>query len=295
MAFGQSMVQATNASSTSADNAKDYVNIWMDPQRGVYRQGRRVFRILPIMKNGKMEVPTEVSFAEYWIPVMQGGKQRQQRVMVDFTNRFRNPIWERLYEHLPKEINGRPNENRKLAKQRFALNIFDKTKVIKLPDGTYAYPNADGKYVMSTGDNQTTPVQGTPEALMQVRILEGSTGKVGGKHMLRSLSDLVGSVTHPEDDSRTLHLYEFDIALKVSGEGTATVRSFMLGGSIAPLTDEQLALPRFNLEEWTRPWPHNIINALLDGEDFDEVMKGSGIVLTPRIIKPDISEDDDSE
>jgi len=293
MAFGDSMKMAANASAT-ANSTDSFMNIWTDPQRGVYRTGRRVFRILPVYANGKLVVPNEVSFAEYWIPIMRKGVQKQQRVMVDFGNRFRNPIWERLYEAMPKEVNGKPNRNRKLANQRFAMNVLDKTKVIKLPDGRYAYPSENGQYYVDS-NGVASKLEGTPTQLNQVRILEGSTGKPGGKHMLRGLGDLVGSVTHPEDDERVLQLYEFDIVLKVSGEGTDTMRSFNLGGNVQSLTEEYINLPRFDLESWVKPWPHSIINALLDGEDFDEVMQGSGIVLIPQIIKDSTGEEVEEE
>lgn len=281
MAFGDSMSKNTGMGGDG--EKKVYVNQWLDPQRGANRTGRRVFRILPLVgEDGTLSMPDEVRFAEFWIPIVQGGRQRQQRVMVDAGNPFKNPVWERLYADLPKEVNGKPNPDRKLPKQRFALNVLDKTKVIALPNGQFAYPSEDGKYYMSQ-DGGTVKVEGVPSALMQVRIIEGSAGKAGGKHMLQALADLIGSVTAPDDDDKILSLYEFDIALKVSGTGTDTRRSFNIGSDYKPLNTEQLALPRYDLATWAKPWPENVLNALLDGEDFDEVMQDAGILLFPKL------------
>lgn len=282
MAFGDSMNKIGNGG-TGDGEKKVYVNQWLDPQRGANRTGRRVFRILPMVsEDGSLSMPDEARFAEFWIPVMQGGRQRQQRVMVDAGNPFKNPVWERLYAELPKEVNGKANPDRKLPKQRFALNVLDKTKVIALPNGQFAYPSEDGKYY-TTQDGSTVKVDGTPTPLMQVRIIEGSAGKAGGKHMLQALADLIGSVTAPDDDDKVLQLFEFDIVLKVSGTGTDTRRSFNIGSDYKPLTADQLALPRYDLVTWAKPWPDSILNALLDGEDFDEVMKDAGILLFPKL------------
>jgi hypothetical protein len=280
MAFGDSMKAVS--SSNGSGEGKTFINQWIDPQRGANRTGRRVFRILPVDGN----MPDETRWAEFWVPVMQGGNQRQQRVMVDASNPFNNPVWKRLYADLPKEVNGKPNQARKLPKQRFALNVLDMTKVITLPDGTFAYPSEDNKYYMLK-DGNTVKVDGVPTVLNQVRILEGSSGKAGGKHMLQQLADLVGSVSHPDNDDQILQLTEFDIALKVTGDGMDTRRSFMIAGNYKALTDEQLAMPRFDIAAWAKPWPDDVIDALLDGEDFTEVMENSGIVQFPALIGDD--------
>lgn len=279
MAFGDSMKNTRGAGTGSTE---DFINPWIDPLRGIYRTGRRVFRILPHTTPAGMVMQDEVPFAEYWIPVMKQGQQRQQRVMVDPYKPFSNPIWERLYHDLPREVNGKPNRDRVLAKQRFALNVLDKTKVIKLPNNKFAYPSENGQYYTEV-NGTTTKLDGTPSPLLQVRILEGSNGKPGGKHMLQGLNDLVGSVTAPDNEDRVLQLYEFDIALRVTGEGTDTRRTFQVAGDFRPLAEEYINLPRYDLKSWVKPWPHSVINALLDGEDFDEVMKDSGIVLFPQL------------
>jgi hypothetical protein len=227
-------------------------------------------------------MPDETRFAEFWITVMADGRQRQQRVMVNSQNPFKNPVWERLYSDMPKEKNGKPNPDRKLPKQRFALNVVDLTKVIELPNKQFSYPSEDGKYYVMQ-DGKPVKVDGTPTPLTQVRVLEGSAGAAGGKHMLQGLADLVGSVSDPNDEEKILQLYEFDIALKVSGEGTDTRRSWTLGGNFKPIPAEFLTLPRYDLETWTKPWSDDVLNRLLDGEDFNEVMETAGITLFPRL------------
>lgn len=297
MAFGSTMTAKPTA---SGDGEKKVFEVqWIDPLRGLYREGSRRFRILPAVDaNGHMlpgddnrgYVPDETRFAEYWIPVMQGGRQRQQRVMVDWQNPFKNPVWERLYADLPKEVNGKPNPNRKLPKQRFALNVLDKTRVLFDEQGNVVYPNPEGRYFIMK-DDKKVELQGTPTPLMRVRVLEGSAGRAGGKHMLQQLADLVGVVTRPDDKYEvTLHLHEFDITIKVAGKDTDTRRSFHLGSDFKPLTAEQIALPRYDLDAWAKPWPNEVLDALLDGEDFDEVMKDAGIRLFPTL--PAKKEDD---
>jgi hypothetical protein len=288
MPFGDSMQrQAENSG-----EVRTYISQWLDPQRGANRTGRRVFRILPIVgEDGTLVMPDEVRFAEFWIPVMQNAKVRQQRVMVNPDNPFKNPVWERLYADMPKEKAGKPNPDRKLPRQKFALNVLDMTKVIELPSKQFAYPSDDSKYY-TVEDGKKVKLDGTPTVLNQVRILEGSAGKAGGKHMLQMLADLSGSVSDPNDEERILELYEFDIVLKISGEGTDTRRSFNLGGNFKALSGEQLAMPRYDLTSWAAPWPNDVLNALLDGEDFDSVMEGANITLFPKL---DTDEEDSEE
>ena len=101
--------------------------------------------------------------------------------------------------------------------------------------------------------------------------------------MMQGLIDLIG-VTHPSDEDRTMVLYEFDIALKISGEGTMTRRVFSVGGDFNPIPDKYLTLPRFNLKEWSKPWDDGALEALLNGEDLYEVVQSYNITLTPKLI-----------
>lgn len=297
MAFGSSM-KAQTASASGSGEKKTFINQWLDPQRGLYRTGRRVFRILPMVDDEGVMIPgedgrgitsDEVRWAEFWIPVIDNGRQRQQRVIVDWKNPFNNPVWERLYADLPKETpEGKPNPKRVLPKQRFAINVLDRTKVLYGPNGEVLYPNEQDKYFILE-NNIPKEVKGTPTVHNQVRILEGSTGKAGGKHMLQQLLDYVDSVSDPTDESeRKLYLHEFDLALKVTGENQDTRRSFQLASNFKPLTAEQLALPRYDIAAWATPWPNEALDALLDGEPFNEVIERyPNIVLYPSLPQDD--------
>jgi len=280
MPFGASMKSTSQSGTASVEGS--YANIWMDPQRGSNRTGRRVFRILPDISSstGVLVMPEEAAFAEYWITVKAQGKDRKQRVMIAPDRRYNNPVFNRLFAHLPKE-------EREIAKLRFAINVLDKTKTIAVDvsknngskETVYAYPNEKNEYYTADG----AKLAGVPAPLNQVRILEGSNGREGGKHMMQGLIDLIG-VTHPTDEDRVMSLYEFDIALRIAGEGTNTRRVFSVGGDFNPIPEKYITLPRFNLQEWAKPWDDGALEALLNGEDLYEVVQSYNITLTPKLV-----------
>jgi hypothetical protein len=297
MAFGSSMKE-TSTGTPDGEKPRRFESQWIDPQRGDNRTGRRVFRMLPVVEDGVM-VPgeddrgvtaSEVRFAEFWIPVIDGDRTRQQRVMVDwrYPEMYHNPVWARLYADMPKEKNGKPNPDRKLPKQRFAINVWDRTKVLFGPSGEIVYPNEKDKYFL-TIDGKRVEITGTPTPLNKVRVFESSAGKEGGKHVLQQLMNYVGAISHPTDEDEVkLHLHEFDLAVKITGEGTDTVRTIQPGNNFTPITEEMYLAPRYNLEDWAKPWPHDALDALLDSEDFSEVMERfPEIVLFPMLSEPE--------
>jgi hypothetical protein len=284
MAFGQTLKEAQKGNSTEG-------NTFNSPFLPT-KSGKRVFRVLPIYDNeGNLIAPTETRWLEVWWEVNVETPFKKRRLMLNWLNPYENPIWEYIQATTEPKSKDR---SAKMPKNKFALNVLDRTPVIVLENGDVVYADETNKWTISANNKFIPEVKADIKAapLNQVRILEGSAGREGGKHLLQNLVTTSENIDHPSGDGRLAQLYEVDLRLSTTGRDLDdTSRGFFITSNFKPLTKKELALPRYDLEAWTKPWPNDALQALLDGKNFDEVVEQHGIVLYPKLIQKEEDED----
>lgn len=287
--------------------------------------GRRTFRVLPLMEDGKpkltprlsttsgqplregnkrtgavmlaQEPESEVAFVYAWWEVMKGGEKKPARFIFAVDN-WMNPLRKHIIETFGKDS----KEAKSTFKTAFAINVYDKSPVFIAPDGKIWYQSESGKFdLLAYGDkgrvvtdkDQLPEVPSDYEAqpLNRVRILEGSYGKPGGKHLFQQLAL---NATEVEDNDGVLRrLPEFTLRLTTTTGASYTDTSRMIRNltDFSPVPDEIAALPRYDLETWLKPWPDEAIIRLIDGEDFNEIVEEYKLQLFPtRTIEQPVEE-----
>lgn len=310
MAFGSSMKKQTPQTD---GERKVYESQWIPKVAG-----SRLFRILPALdadgqliltprlseagipltegnkKNGKplmaVEPEGEIGFLSAWWEVMIDGSPQKRRIIMDAERenaRFNNPLWKYIQENYAK---GSPE--RKAIKWLCALNVYDMTPVVHWEGNVYYPDNSKpAKYAIQAGIGNgklVNPVDGEVAPLNAIRILEISTGEPGGKHVFQQLADLANSVEDTEGLIRRLP--EFDLKFTTQGEGIGTTYSIRNTANFKPLSNDVIALPRYNLAEWLKPWPDEMIQRLLDGDDYNELVEEYNITLFPSLTSAEANE-----
>lgn len=323
MAFGQTRQQ--EAKPKTDDSTEEKVSFawpWIPIKGGTadnkgnvlsLKGGLRKVRLLPALDSlgNLVEVPltdrngnvvagkfttvpeTEVRFVEIWWTFMVDGKERKQRIWIDWQGegRWDNPFWE-----LAKATD-KGSEERKAFKEHFLINVVDKTPVIFDDQGYPVYPDEHGKYIISAlGTLLKEPVKGDPEPLNQIRILQGTSGRTNppGKHFYQDFVNLIGTVENPDNPKLVYNMHEFDISINVHGAGRDTQRSANPTLNLKPLPDSLIYAPRYDLATWAKPWPNEAIEELLSGHDYNEVMKQYEIQQYPQLkaVRPDVPFDE---
>lgn len=225
------------------------------------------------------EPEEEVAFLAVWWTVLVDGQPTQRRLILDPERRWNNPLWKYVEKKFEK---GTPE--RSAFKTLCAMNVYDMTPVVEF-EGNIFYPDDKGDFrVQATAGNGklvTNAVEGDSRPLNKIRILEISTGEMGGKHTFQQLADLANSVE--DSDGLIRRLPEFDLKLRTQGSGIKTTYSIRNTSNFKPLPNEVAQLPRYNLRQWLAPWPDAAIEALLNEEDFNEVVAEHNIVLFPSL------------
>lgn len=307
MAFGSSMTPQKPTSGSDGEK-QVFKSQWMPKVNGT-----RIFRILPALdndgqviltprlsttgmpmadhgqatkaakKDGKVlmgpEPEEEVAFLAVWWTVLVDGQPTQRRLILDPEKRWSNPLWKYVEKKFEK---GTPE--RSAFKNLCAMNVYDMTPVVEF-EGNLFYPDDKGVYrVQATAGNGRlveNAVEGDSKPLNEIRILEISTGEMGGKHTFQQLAELANSVE--DSDGLIRRLPEFDLKLRTQGSGIKTIYSIRNTSNFKPLPDEVAHLPRYNLRQWLAPWPDAAIEALLNEQDFNEVVEEHGITLFPSL------------
>lgn len=298
MAFGQT-VKEKPAKTERADGEQAQTFEWQwIPLNGGNKKdkevkgGSRKIRLLPeldangnvaIGEDGKPIAATESRFLEVWIDVMVDGQMKPRRIILDWRKPFNNPYWNLIANPTEK---GSPQ--RKAQRQKFAINVVDLTPVIQDENGRYVYPDEEGVYRLSAQGQFVDVPEGKPQPLRKVRILEQSAGDAGGKHFLQQLIDAVSQLEDGEGEPRQPH--EVDLLIKVTGIDVETRRSLRPTANFNALSDELIHAPRYNLDEWTKPWPDEAVIALLNSADFNEVVEQFNIKLFPELVTPNTDE-----
>lgn len=298
MAFG---VKATEkqASTGSAGSAKK--QLFFSPFMNI-KQGSRQFRILPnVDANGvaSEEAAEPTIGIDFWLDVMRNGKTSKARAFVD--NRYDNPMRNRLLAEIDPNLSKaeRDAEARTfpIGRVRFFLNVWDITPVIRLTEEmvenlgivTYdgiVYPNLDNQYIVFGANKKPIKLDAKLKGPRnEIVILEGSAGRMDdpkAKHTLRKFAALEKEVSTDDGDG-FLPLTAFGVRLKITGESTGTEYVLTSTSDRDPLSSEVYMLPRYDLDSFVAPWPNEALEALIDGEDFNEVIKAYNIATFPKL------------
>jgi len=277
MAFGQKLKEKVNIGGNSEGTAV-FETQFVDRHAGI-----RLLRVLPgVDEEGNIlnEPDDEVVFRETWWTGLKGGVESKVRVFLDWKNPFSDPLWAYVAKNYEKG-----SQERRGFKTRFAINVIDKTPVMFTEEGQLIYPDEKNQFVRIANSSKVLPkpLVGEAKPLNKIRILEGSSGPEGGKHDLQSLFDLGTSIEGPDGEPKKLH--EVDIKLKTTGEGIKTNRSFFITANFQPISPVFLAMPRYDIASWVKPWPHDALNDLLEGRDLLEIFEEYNISTYPSLME----------
>lgn len=301
MGFGNMLNNAKSVVSEGS-NGQRMPNVFLD-----IKEGSRTFRCIPDPNNPSEPMQGEIVWS-VWIPVIKDGVRTERRV---FVNDAVRPLLAE-YDSVMK-LGERDALSRKV-KLRFFLNVFDRSRVIKLQDGEIVYANHLNEYWKkdSAGLKKITDVR--PEPNNSIMVLEGSVSARADRRggLLNDIDDLSKTVwkevpmyekdesgkltSIPAIDSKGMPITELvlmpitevDVELKTSGTGLATKRTVSAGINREPLPQSALSLPLYDLKSFTRPWDVESIRSLLDGVDYGEIMKQYKYQYVPQLITDEI-------
>lgn len=292
MAFGKSLKaqEQTKTEKAAVNTETVFVNQKL--------LGKRIFRLLPLVNvfgelvdedGGISErgvTADEIRWYEVWFPCNVGQETPQDRKIIigrEYPWDNNNPLWKHL-----KERRDSGEENVPKARQRFAVNVLDRSMAIITPDGEVAYSIDDKTYMTASGN----VVSGTPKPLNRIHIFEGSAGKENGDHQLQHIYNFFGNV-QDQLTAEILMLHEFDIIMNVKDGGKKPVngkvipvktRSMTYRVSEASIPVNLRTLPRWDIETWSTPYPNEMLQRLIDGENYNELIKEFNIQLFPQRI-----------
>jgi hypothetical protein len=274
MGFGKMLNNAVSGAS-SGGSSNRMPNAFLD-----VREGKRTFRFIPDPSNPQEPLQGEIVLS-LWMPVKRAEVMQERRVFID--------------DSMRKII---PDGLKEKIKRRFFLNVYDRTRVVKLDDGTIVYPNLQNAYFhKDSATQQMKQLTGAqPKPNNTVMVLEGSvslrtTSSRGG--LLNEIDDLSRTI-YNEDGTSLIPITSVDIEMVTRGTGLATARSVHPGMNREPFPVDSATLQVYDLASYTRPYPVDAINALLSGVDYNEVMKSYNIPMMPQLISAGTSESDDS-
>ena len=315
MAFGaQGKAMAANSKPVKEDGEQQiFVSQWMPTG-----SGSRLFYLLPEVKDGvvstkprmsandkpvkkdgkpviDMVTAEETVFCSAWWPVMVNGELRQRRIMIDPKQRYDNPLAKLIDQKWPRnpDKNAQQPRERSTIKLQFAMNVYDVSPVKHNDKDQPFYMSESGNFdllaFMNNGKVITDPEQlpkgydnkDGSQPLNAIRILEGSYGKPGGKHLFQDFYDLDGTIENSDGD--IVQPTGVQLRLRCTGTGMATSRSIRATANFKLPDSSVYQLPRYKLAEWTMPWSNTVIQRLLDGDDFNEIVEEYGLVLFPTL------------
>lgn len=224
---------------------------------------------------------TETRFTEIWWKFMVDGQERPRRIFVSSDNPWNNPYWEGCSNFVGAKSTEKGSPERKAMKQRFCINVLDRTPVIINADGYPVYADENGVYCLTAAGRKVDVLTGTPEPFNKIRILEQTAGQSGGRHFFQQLVDLIGTVE--DSDGVIRDLFEFDVIVKITGADINTNRSAKPTANFKSLEESFIFAPRYDLVTWAKPWPNDAIESLLNGRDYNEVVAEFDIQQYPQL------------
>lgn len=302
MAFGQTLKEPAKRATTDGEQVT-FEWQWLNTSNGIRR-----FRILPELtadrsaiatqpatdpvgrkKEKQVTMPeTEVRWLEAWWPVIVGGSEQKRRLILDPNHQWDNPLWKYIQKHFEKG-----SQERKAIKQRFGVNVLDMTPVLFDSNGNVVYPDINNVYNISAMGKRVETLTGNPEPLNRVRIFEGSAGDLGGKHLFQQVVDVADGLE--DNDGNAIGLHEVTLILKTQGEGIKTTRGIRQSSDFSTLADQFIFAPRYDIAGWAKAWPDEMIEALLAGEDFNDLVEQYNIKLFPELYGATVESDVETE
>ena len=148
MGFG-SMMKSAKGAETATNGGNRMPNVFLD-----VKEGKRTFRFIPDLSNPGEPLQGEIVLS-LWMPVKRDGIMVERRVFIDDAGR----------RILPETI-------REKIKNRFFLNVYDRTRVVKLEDGSVIYPNPKNEYWKKDGERNAQITDICPEPNNSIMVLE---------------------------------------------------------------------------------------------------------------------------
>lgn len=261
MGFGKML---NSAVSESANNGQSRMpNVFLD-----VREGKRTFRFIPDPANPREPLQGEIVLS-LWLPVKRGDATVERRIFIN--DAMRKMIPENLQEKI---------------KRRFFLNVYDRTRVVKLEDGTIVYPNLQNQYFAKDSTGKTSQLTNvTPKPNNTVMVLEGSVSfrQVAGRGGLLNELDDLSKTIYDDDGTSLIPITNVDIEMVTRGTGLSTTRSVHPGMNREPFPVPSESLQVYNLSAYTKAYPEDALKALLSGTDYNDVIRAYGLQIMPQL------------
>lgn len=258
MAFGK-MIEQVQVSQVSNSAQFSGFNPFLSQS-----EGKRIIRFLPDVSDPSQPLlgPTVL---HVWITVQRNGAPTKRRIFIDPKDRYL------LTEAEQKDV-----------RSRFFMNVYDRTPVIKLENGSLIYPNGEQKFIYKQ-DGKIVEAQGKPVRNNQIMIFEGSVSSGKGQNGLLNDIEAV-SRTIFDDDNNLIPLTAVDLNIVTIGTGLQTKRTVFPGTNRDALPQEALTGQIYDLESFVKPYPTECIKQLKAGADYAELMKEYNIPYMPKLI-----------
>ncbi len=262
-----------------------------------------------------LEPEEEVDFLYVWWEVMVGGELKNRPLMLDPMRKFNNPLWKHIDKHWPKdkEAKQQPKQRNSLRHQ-FAANVLDVTPVQLNKDGEIFYPAEDGTWrklaqgnngkvldpkkdkdrLPEAWDNLDAAREGIAVPLNKVRILQGSYGEIPGKHYFDQVYNLART---SEDSEGVIHTIAEHVLRNITtGIELKTNRTLSLGpGNFGQPAEAFLNLARYDLATWSKPWPDEAIERLINMEDYGTIVEEYKLETYPKKFATEGETEEDTE
>ena len=203
-------------------------------------------------------------------PTLPVNVQRYDAVNEEWDGNWSNPFSDWIKENYSED-----EQKGKYAREEFLLNVIDLTPVRFDGDGKVYYTTPNG------WPKEVANAVNTPHNRM--RILQASSGNIGGKHFYNKLLSVAEGTTDEEGNPIPLHTY--NVKISTTGTGLDTVRDCQPTFNRKPLTDELLALPMYDVWEFTRLWPNDALIEVLNVGNAEQIQKDLGIPRFPKLVE----------
>jgi hypothetical protein len=281
MGFGNMLKQAEKSGSSSGGARMP--NVFM-----TLKEGNRTFRFLPDVSNPGQPIQGEIVLS-VWIPVKLNGVATERRVFLN--NETRRLINDRDNRLFPDE-----KDKSRLGpkiKRRFLMNVYDRTRVVKMEDGTIIYPTLQNEYWKKEGERAVQLPKTNAVENGSIMVLEGSVSVGSSKGLLNQIDDLSNTLYNEDDSTKLIPITDIDVVLAIRGTGWETTYSVRPGLNREPLPKQALALPLYDLKTFSTPWDSKAVEALLDGADYADTFKQYNLQMMPQLMAVPTADDDD--
>lgn len=182
-------------------------------------------------------------------------------------------------------------------KQRFYLNVLDRTLVLKTDDGGILYPE---QYQDSEGNVRSEfSSLGEPFPHEKVLILNQTSGKDTGDHYYNAVRE-AGKQLVSNKNGKKINIDQSDFRLTNSPSGKKWNGFETITRNVYPHFNQDV-IPStidttlWDLAEWLQPWPYDAIQDIIDGEVYSEVVEKYGIRLFPIKVDQTRSKTEENE